>query len=464
MEMREYLDTLESQIRSKKAKAAVREELRAHIEDQAQACMEAGMEERAAYSEAVRRMGDPVEVGVDMDRIHRPRNNWKLLGVIAGLSLIGLLVQYLCIYRVGAGGPSGAGPHLSAFFAQCVYTLTGVAVMTVLYLCDYSLLGRYGRVAGALFIVGLAVFCIPAPVVMGGHSYLKTIQYFFIPIYGGILYEYRGRGVWGYVCAILWLVAAYWLGIYMIGGGLGITMHVLVVCAVLLAVTMAQNWYGIGRRRAPVLVTAVSVAAAGGFLAMNVRPYQVARLKAALNPWLHSREAGFQTVAVREINGSLRLLGEMTGGNGGGNMPVNRLPGVQSDYVILQVASMWGILAAVFLAVLLVLLLAALAVMVRRQKNRLGQIIGLGCVLILAFETAQNLLCNLGYNLTATAGLPFFTFGKVHTIAVYGLFGILLSIYRYKDLVWDTGGGKSGDRNGAPRIGKFRIRIERVDA
>ena len=39
MEMREYLDTLEAQIRSKKARAAVREELEAHIEDQIRRCV-----------------------------------------------------------------------------------------------------------------------------------------------------------------------------------------------------------------------------------------------------------------------------------------------------------------------------------------------------------------------------------------------------------------------------------------
>ena len=196
MEMREYLDTLEAQIRSKKARVAVREELEAHIEDQIRALVEAGVEEQAACAEAVRRMGDPVEVGVDMDRIHRPRNNWKLLAVIAGISLIGLLVQYLCIYRIGAGAAVEGGSAVSAFLAQCAYTLAGLAVMTIQYLCDYSILCRYGRAIGALFIGGMALLCLPGvtPVIMGGHSYLKTIQYLFIPIYGGILYEYRGQG------------------------------------------------------------------------------------------------------------------------------------------------------------------------------------------------------------------------------------------------------------------------------
>ena len=96
MEMHEYLDLLTGQIRNKKAGASVAKEIKSHMEDQAQVYMEQGMGQEEALAEAVRQMGNPVEVGIDMDRIHRPRNNWKLLGAMAVLSLVGLLVQYLC--------------------------------------------------------------------------------------------------------------------------------------------------------------------------------------------------------------------------------------------------------------------------------------------------------------------------------------------------------------------------------
>ena len=95
MEMHEYLDALSGQIRSGRARQAVREELEAHILDQAQAYADSGMEEQEALEQAVRQMGDPVEVGIDMDRIHRPRNGWKYLGIIAALSAAGLLAQYI---------------------------------------------------------------------------------------------------------------------------------------------------------------------------------------------------------------------------------------------------------------------------------------------------------------------------------------------------------------------------------
>ena len=205
MEMHEYLDALSGQIRSGRARQAVREELEAHIRDQAQTYVDSGMEEQEALEQAVRQMGDPVEVGIDMDRIHRPRNGWKFLGVIAALSAAGLLAQYICIYRYGGSELTGNSITIQAFYRQCAYTLMGLAVMAGLYFCDYSLLSRYAKAAGALFIAAVAIVCMPglAPVVAGAHSYMKVIMYVFIPIYGGILYCYRGSGIRGYVCALL---------------------------------------------------------------------------------------------------------------------------------------------------------------------------------------------------------------------------------------------------------------------
>ena len=57
----EYLSALVSQIRCKKARSLVAEELAAHIQDQKEALMEAGMDEEAALAESVRQMGDPLK-------------------------------------------------------------------------------------------------------------------------------------------------------------------------------------------------------------------------------------------------------------------------------------------------------------------------------------------------------------------------------------------------------------------
>ena len=47
-----------------------------------------GMKEEEAEKAAVEEMGDPVEVGVEMDQIHRPKMPWKVIFVIALMQIL----------------------------------------------------------------------------------------------------------------------------------------------------------------------------------------------------------------------------------------------------------------------------------------------------------------------------------------------------------------------------------------
>ena len=60
----EYIRIVTGQIRCKKARELVSDEIRAHIEDQVFAYEEEGIEKERAVEKAVKDMGDPVKAGV----------------------------------------------------------------------------------------------------------------------------------------------------------------------------------------------------------------------------------------------------------------------------------------------------------------------------------------------------------------------------------------------------------------
>lgn len=74
MRREEYLYTLTEQIRCKMARGTIEQEINDHIEDQKAEFLSEGMSQTEAEEAAVREMGDPVEVGLEMDRIH-PADN-----------------------------------------------------------------------------------------------------------------------------------------------------------------------------------------------------------------------------------------------------------------------------------------------------------------------------------------------------------------------------------------------------
>lgn len=107
MRSEEYLTILTDQIRCRMAREDVRKELLCHIENQKAAFLSEGMEAAEAEEAAVREMGDPVETGNELDRIHRPKMAWGMIALIAVLSIVGYLAQYLLQEKWIAAGGTG---------------------------------------------------------------------------------------------------------------------------------------------------------------------------------------------------------------------------------------------------------------------------------------------------------------------------------------------------------------------
>lgn len=99
--METYLEKLLSQIRCKKARPYIAEEIRDHIECQIADNLSDGMSYEEAEKNAVTDMGDPVEVGISLDRIHKPKIAWKLLVIVGILSLLGILIQQSILRQPG---------------------------------------------------------------------------------------------------------------------------------------------------------------------------------------------------------------------------------------------------------------------------------------------------------------------------------------------------------------------------
>ena len=77
------------------------EEIRDHIECQIADNLSEGMSYEEAEKNAVTDMGDPVEVGISLDRIHKPKIAWKLLVIVGILSLLGILIQQSILRQPG---------------------------------------------------------------------------------------------------------------------------------------------------------------------------------------------------------------------------------------------------------------------------------------------------------------------------------------------------------------------------
>ena len=206
MERHEFLEILTEQIRTKRARPFIAKEIEGHIEDQKMDFMAEGMTDLEAEEAAVREMGDPVEAGVALDRIHRPRMKWSVLTGILLISILGLILQMTVTMTACEAGffgslllsAGGGGRHLTAMAA-------GIALMLCICWADYTLLNKYAVILWAA-VNGLLILCaVESPLINGRPFYLTHASCLIIPFYAGMLYHFRGQGSKGIIKSILCL-------------------------------------------------------------------------------------------------------------------------------------------------------------------------------------------------------------------------------------------------------------------
>lgn len=95
MQIKEFLDNVCERIKYKPIREEIREELENHIEEKKEMYIEYGLEEKQAEERAVEQMGNAEEIGKKLDKVHKPRMDWKVVLFVIALVAIGVAVYYL---------------------------------------------------------------------------------------------------------------------------------------------------------------------------------------------------------------------------------------------------------------------------------------------------------------------------------------------------------------------------------
>ncbi len=433
MKAEEYLKTLTDQIRCKMAREAVRDELLCHIEDQKAAFISEGMEQDEAEEAAVLEMGDPVETGNEMDRIHRPKMAWGMIALIAALSIVGYVVQKLIEAKVvEAGGYNWLGSKNLLFLAAGLVIMIGVCFL------DYTRIGKYAREimisVDVLVFVGITFFAL---MLNGAANFIWipvigpiTIEYILlltVPLYAGVLYSYRGQGYRAVVKGILWMILPVWLALRIPRLTTSVTLALSFV--IMLVIAVWRNWFRISRKKTLAGIfagTVIAPAMVGAYYWFFGASYQQERMRMILTRDPNESGAGYTVGVIRQLLGDSRIAGP-----GNLSLEASQVP-VFQDFVLSGVIAYYGILAAVIFVGLLLFLLVRFLKISLGQRNQLGMLMGAGCSVLFLVEAAFYLLTNLGVIYVGTF-CPFLSYGGTGTIVTYILQGLLLSIYRYQN-------------------------------
>ena len=390
---------------------------------------------------AVADMGDPVEVGISLDRIHKPKIAWRLLVIVGILSLLGILIQQSILRQPGYQELETWRQEVYRYttegFVSCI--VIGFLLMCVIYFLDYTLIAKYSRfIGGAILILGgLRVAGFGGLDVNGignwiGFGRLRvavtSLMMFYVPIYGAILYKYRDGGVSALCRAILWLILPVFITSRI--PSLGVAVIMMVSMLIELTVAVWKGWFQLPVKKTIIGVWLFFAAVPAILLTVKyafhmLETYQEARIRSYLS---HSGDANYMTATLHKFNENILLWGNS------GKDVVGGLPEFNQDYIFSYILNSYGLLAGIFVAAILAALVLFMFGAAARQKNELGMVMGFGCGMIILLNISLNFAGMLGWIPLTSTFLPFLSVGRNNILLCYALVGIILSIYRYKDV------------------------------
>ena len=427
--IRDYLDTVAAQIRWKRARAVAVRELGTHLEDQRNEFQAEGHSPEEAERLAVEEMGDPVAVGTDLDRLHRPKSQWKMLCLLA--AALGLWLVLRLAERWGV-----------SYWNEYVVSFGGIVLLAAglaagIYLLDYTLLAK-AALPLAVLLTAAAALGGRLQFQMGCTHDLGQYIILLLPVAMALaVYGLRSRGTGGLaLCCLRGLLPAvcYLPGsplrfLWALWGAPPVLWVSLFGVTGVLAAGVRLGAFG-ARRRNWLLVAAYSAAVLACLAATFLRPGQ----------WLYFYVRQEDMAWAWEIVSHAKLAGM-----------VELDPALMGDVRLeLGFRRYHGYLLAVlanygWLGLALIQAPAAAILIfgwrkLRRQASLLGRLLGTAALATLTWQAAAVLVQDLAglRGLLTCFPYPFLSDGGTALAVDCALLGLLLSVLREESIARDA--------------------------
>jgi len=424
---KDYTELVCQQLRWKKARSIIKQEIEVHLCDQRDALMINGMDEDSANRESIRQMGDAVEIGAELDRIHRPKPAWELFALTALLALIGVFIKVFLTYDSDA-------PWQPIYSAAAV--LLGTGCMLGAYFLDFTIIGKYPLLIYFGAAVSIAVLClVPGQPMMNGQYYYAQYVLLVFPLaFAALLYRLHGKKYIGLFLALAGVgFLSFCCFLVPSVGGLVITV---ISALALVIIAAAADWFSIGRTRSFIFTgIATLIAASLLLLAIMSSAGLTARIYAAFNPWSDPMGAGWQGIVVRELVSGAHFIGR---GSAGKYSTGISIPCVNTDFLLTWLIHNVGWIAFIVIMAIFTAFLFCGFRLCFKQKNMLGKLVSLAVMLILTLQIIFYAATNLGFGLIYSISLPLVSYGNTATVVNMALIGVMLSAFRTGSLVKDS--------------------------
>lgn len=416
--IKDYINSVCNQIKWKNSHIYISKELENHIIDLKDSLLAQGLEEDESTERAIAEMGDPVLIGNDLDKIHRPKVEWSIVALTTITLLLGLVVQFII-----------ASESIPSVSNSISYSLIGLAAMILAYFSDYTLIGKYPLRLYFGFLVGVLAIEIASSYMGGNPSYAKYVLLLYPTIFSGIIYSMRNRGYLGLAICGLALLVSYLILLPFNTYSTFVLYSLLAL--VLLSLSILKGWFNIHKIKGILLIFFPAIAGISFLLIRN--PYLSFRFINAFRPEFDSMGAGYISTLTRDIISNAKFIGEGLGASTG-----YMVPEIYTDSLLTYLIHRFGWISFIIIAAVLALLIIKSFKLCLKQNSILSSLVSLSIVLTITAQIVIYIAYNLGFYLIAPLTLPFISYGGTGLVINMVLIGIMLSVFKWGNLVNDN--------------------------
>jgi cell division protein FtsW (lipid II flippase) len=417
-----FLDSVCGHVRAKKLHHDIREELSVHLDELVKENLTNGIEEKEAIDLAISRMGQPHQIGRQLDYIHRPRTDWVMLILLTLLSGAGLLGMYN-LQKYGTGPAS----YIDFFDRKMFHIGIGAVLMAILWAFDYQKLKKYSE-----YIFGFGVLLLVWMNFVGTHVNGQSAWYkigaigFYIPTVSILLMIIGFAG-------IKQLRELDWNGSIRLIAYRGILpifllmkINVFTMAAVYSLIFIFYLW--LTRRYAWQVIAFVTSNVLLMIYAFTSRNYMISRAFGFLNR--NDDPKGSDYVISRSFDAM-----QSAGWWGKGELPSVTIPNAQSEWFLPSFIYYFGWVAGAVVLLLIMGFIGKTVMASTKIKDGYGKILFASIGILFGLQYIWAVAMIFGYAPFVGISLPFLSYGGTDQIFQFAAMGLLLGIYRRKDMV-----------------------------
>lgn len=464
LDIKVFLNNVCQEIKYEPVRKGIADELESHIQEIKEEYIESGINEIKAEEKAVKQMGNAQDIGKKLNKVHRPKLDWKLLLITCILILFGGLVEIIRINNILEDDVIKRDIIRYVFFLGL-----GMIPSIIIYFIDYKKLKKYSNI-----IYTIATLSVFLALLFGKNVNGRPYLYFNIfsvapevialPLYiisfvgfindfnkesklKSILLKFTNKEIninFNFYLIKIVVLSGFSVMLLTLIPSMASALILLLTYLIIATIKIIQ----LDKDKVKNLIKLWGIMAIVGISFLTIflggtATYRIHKLTIAFNPESDPQGGGWVAMNRRVIIQNARMVGEAEDTS----YAIN-LFDEGTDYAFISIIAHYGWIAGILIVTAIILFSIKLIFNAIKIKEVYGKFIIIGLASMFILQSIFNILMNLNLWIESGFNLPFVSYGIGNLIMNVISLSIILSVYRRKDInLYEEGYEKKYEQN-----------------